>query len=557
MSSHHNSTPAQLCKLLVAIAFAALAIVAHPVAVAAQEGLAAPQVQTAPQVPTAPQGQGEQTGLDAATLNSFTGVFVGVSSNKVNSGKAHGEVLSFEPDRTSSNPLYTSFSGGPYDGEEILDIKGGDFGFHLGFLRHLSPAGRIGLEVNAGNNGPRGTLTLSGRAANNVLQTLASVNLDVGSYVSARLRLGVVFRRYFLYAHRGPAFAELNSGVAYYDQTSGRLTSVSRNSFNDFGHVSGWGLEYRIGESGSVRAEMTQYDFGAASHRYGGVVRDSSGNVTGSALDAFERAGFNFETITVGYNHHFLPTGSRPPAPAGQVQQTDYDGFYFGTHFSLVESGRLRGDFDRFYNSSQPATSLPADIFTDTTLPNADALLEGNDFGVQVGFLTKVDEVARFGIEFHVALDGPTGRHMSSMEHPNELFAMNGLTIDRDTVIDMSELVSIRGRAGVTNDRWLYYAHAGPVFADVGVRTQFGASGGTEFRSNQIRDSFRGSVRGLGIEYRLSRNASIRAEATRYSFGTRTINIEGFPQFPGHRLERLKLNRLSFDTFSVGYLLHF
>jgi outer membrane immunogenic protein len=80
-----------------------------------------------------------------------------------------------------------------------------------------------------------------------------------------------------------------------------------------------------------------------------------------------------------------------------------------------------------------------------------------------------------------------------------------------------SFLGSIRGRAGIAANNWLFYATGGAAFSQFKYRTFFTATGAdfaAPFNTSPV-----GWVAGAGVEYGLTPNWSIKGEYSYYGFG--------------------------------------
>jgi outer membrane immunogenic protein len=116
----------------------------------------------------------------------------------------------------------------------------------------------------------------------------------------------------------------------------------------------------------------------------------------------------------------------------------------------------------------------------------------------------------------------------------------------------LSDLPSLRGRAGIAVDNFLFYAtagvawaHAKYTFGDVGPVPDEGAA---TFKLNTT-----GAVFGGGVEYPLWHGALVRAEYLRYEFNHSTLipDVAALPNgSPGPNGVNFRLSDV--DTFKVG-----
>jgi opacity protein-like surface antigen len=143
-----------------------------------------------------------------------------------------------------------------------------------------------------------------------------------------------------------------------------------------------------------------------------------------------------------------------------------------------------------------------------------------------VGDLSFRDESLGQDLTFH---GGDSGGGLLGGFHAGYGWSMNsnlylGLESDIDFAEDIDYLGSVRGRLGYGGDRWLAYGTAGVAFGGgQGDFTVESASNGlTNYSRNRDKAGF---VGGVGLEYAISSNVTIGAEALWYGLGSDSHRI--------------------------------
>jgi outer membrane immunogenic protein len=143
--------------------------------------------------------------------------------------------------------------------------------------------------------------------------------------------------------------------------------------------------------------------------------------------------------------------------------------------------------------------------------------------GVHVGYNWQVSHFV-FGVEGDISAtdftSGPVGGN--------------------DRIVGMDWMATLRGRAGIAYNNWLFYGTAGVAWADLHAES----TAGPNFRSGS--ESEAGWVAGLGLERKFTDRMSGRVEWLHSEFET---NFD-FPTFEGD-------TDFSVDTVRIGISFHF
>ena len=143
--------------------------------------------------------------------------------------------------------------------------------------------------------------------------------------------------------------------------------------------------------------------------------------------------------------------------------------------------------------------------------------------GVHVGYNWQVNHFV-FGIEGDISAtdftSGPVGGN--------------------SRIVGMDWMASLRARAGIAHNNWLFYGTAGVAWADLHAES----TAGPNFRSGS--DTATGWVAGLGVERKFTERLSGRVEWLHSEFDT---NFD-FPTFGGD-------TDFSVDTVRIGISFHF
>lgn len=186
----------------------------------------------------------------------------------------------------------------------------------------------------------------------------------------------------------------------------------------------------------------------------------------------------------------------------------NWSGFYLGIHGGLGLGS----------NSSTAIT--PTGTFASgDKLGSSD--LDGALGGVQVGYNYQSGTMV-LGLEADLSASSLTGR-----DETRGTLNTTRITTSEATIGWMS---TVAGRVGFASGNWLLYGKAGWAWADFGAsawtRTGTNAAPGsgaviTVTEGGETRDGY---LLGLGAEYRVTRNWSVRAEYNFVDFGTDKVN---------------------------------
>lgn len=223
-----------------------------------------------------------------------------------------------------------------------------------------------------------------------------------------------------------------------------------------------------------------------------------------------------------------------------------WQGFYGGGHvgyaygfpntrFLTNEEGEAGTEIEKIFDVSpdgpNPVNGNPVYARDGEIAGPVDASIDGFAGGLHVGYNVQVSNVV-FGIEGDYDwgnLDG-TGRGQIA---PKDGALPVGSTLDTTpqslkVTNALDNLASIRGRLGFTSGALMLYGTGGVAWTDYdgsAVSPQGYDNPnqpGTQNESGTFRwsDSLVGWVAGGGLEYQISRNFSLRAEAIHYDFGS-------------------------------------
>jgi outer membrane immunogenic protein len=175
----------------------------------------------------------------------------------------------------------------------------------------------------------------------------------------------------------------------------------------------------------------------------------------------------------------------------------DWSGVYVGAHagYGWGNSSFLSDPDDDFDNDDFDGSAAFS--------PDPDGVLAG----IQVGYNWQVNNFV-LGVEADASWSGMDGDTSVTLQN-------GGYFLDADT--DVEWLASLRGRAGITWDRLLFYGTGGVAYArtDTNITSDFSGSVVSESDSgNHV-----GWVLGAGAEAMVTSNISVRLEYLHYEFG--------------------------------------
>jgi outer membrane immunogenic protein len=198
----------------------------------------------------------------------------------------------------------------------------------------------------------------------------------------------------------------------------------------------------------------------------------------------------------------------KAPLAAPPVAVYSWTGFYVG-----LNAGYGWGDSNVVYTPpGPPAGFLPIDVVAYRTGPTQGLNVDGFTGGGQAGYNYQISQFV-LGIEGDIGYLARQGNFSGTF--PGGYGPQN---------VNISGkggwLATIRGRVGVTFDRFLVYATGGAAFTDAGVNIgnffpspQFGARDASTSMNTRT-----GWAAGGGVEYAILQNWSIKVEYLRLQF---------------------------------------
>lgn len=116
-----------------------------------------------------------------------------------------------------------------------------------------------------------------------------------------------------------------------------------------------------------------------------------------------------------------------------------------------------------------------------------------------------------YGVEFDVTFSDLEGSKGYALDNVFDLAGATGSLSNH-----LNHLISVRGRLGFAQGDFLFYATGGVAFTDYRLKGSL-TDGVTTFAGSVSDDTF-GYVLGGGVDWKFSRNWSIRAEVLHYEF---------------------------------------
>lgn len=208
-------------------------------------------------------------------------------------------------------------------------------------------------------------------------------------------------------------------------------------------------------------------------------------------------------------------------APAIAAPLFTWTGFYAGINAGYTWSGSATG-YD--FRTTDPADL--ADIGLPRTLGNSTGGFTG---GAQAGYNVQTGNVV-VGLETDIQYLGGNNNGVFTFSQVDGADTAN-LRMSAESSVQW--LGTLRGRAGVTFDRALFYATGGLAYGGVKSSSSIAATavdGGVT--SNVLYAGSRNETRvgyavGAGMEYALMNNISVKAEYLHYDLGSTQYDVGG------------------------------
>lgn len=219
-----------------------------------------------------------------APPSSWTGFYLGLNGGGAFAGQSDPVALGFT-------------AGGPYSVTNTMETEGGFGGGQIGY-NWQNGGVVLGLETDIqwGDLSSSGTSHVTGGLANDFITN----KLDIDYFGTVRGRIGFAAERALIYATGGLAYG----GVAFSED---KQNIVDRDAYvtatNDAtltGYVVGGGVEYKLTNSWSVKAEYQYLDLGSISVTGPRVAYPGQPTATGNATSETD---VNFHTVRVGLNY--------------------------------------------------------------------------------------------------------------------------------------------------------------------------------------------------------------------------------------------------------------
>lgn len=384
----------------------------------------------------------------------------------------------------------------------------------------------LGLEADFGWSNLEDALSLAGSASVGGVP-IGSASGAVGSRLeylgTVRARVGyAVTDPWLVYLTGGWAHGSVKSfysaGIAGGPGIAGDVTKQMS------GWAAGLGTEYAITPDLSFRAEYLHVDLGSA-----GIAGGTIGPVT-AAL----RVAPSYDFVRAGINYRFGATASRTavaPAAYTAPRSFDWTGFHVG----------LNGGYGK------GANDYPIDATALGFAVTGKAGLDASGFlaGAQIGYDHKVTDRILLGLEADFDWADLNGRLGLAGAATN-----GGVPIGTAAAAIGSRLDyvgTVRGRIGWTvTDPWLIYATGGWAWggstSSAGIDIPGVFTGGV---SKKLTHN--GWAAGLGTEFAVARNLTVRAEYLHVDFGSGTLLTAAI----GGAAGRLRFDP-SYDLVRVG-----
>ncbi len=264
---------------------------------------------------------------------------------------------------------------------------------------------------------------------------------------------------------------------------------------------------------------------------FGHVGAGVAGLVLNSGWLGYARADYRFGdnlesfTVNAGLRYQYEPNAMPDGGSTYRGGTYNWTGLYAGAF-----SGGLWGDQTQFEFTGSMQETHPK--------------LQGHLSGGQVGFNYQVDRVV-LGIEADYGLSNARG----GKQCPS-------VASFYTCVGEINSLALFTGRIGIAHERALYYVKGGLALGE--VVSGYEQNGGGFIFSNPPTDKRTndqsGWAAGLGIEYALTNNWSVKGEWLHFDLGSETFNNDCFTTFGG-RCERK--SDTQGDIARVGVNYHF
>ncbi len=241
------------------------------------------------------------------------------------------------------------------------------------------------------------------------------------------------------------------------------------------------------------------------------------------------------------------PVYKAPPAP---VETFSWTGFYVG---ATVGGARTRAGTTMTTVNGTPPLYSPIDIPTLNAFGSPSMSQSNVIFGGRAGYNQQWGS-------FVLGLEGDISSFhfnpsVTAIGNPFTTFPRAG-TAQMTTSVSTSWLATVRGRAGLAVDHWLFYGTGGAAFSHVNYSNAYTAfsplGAGFDFEGVSAGQTRAGWTAGTGIEYAPNQHLVLSVEYLHVDLGTITANGLATTQFNGATATFNFSTKVTSDLVRVG-----
>jgi outer membrane immunogenic protein len=440
-----------------------------------------------------------------SAVNYWSGLYLGLSAG-VGGGTTDYPISATLPD---------TLDGVVASGKGHIDGSGWLAGAQIGYNWVLPNRILLGLEADISGSGIRNKLKLSGGADFDLDGDIGSgtaagqIGTDLDYLGTVRARLGyIVTDPWLVYATGGWAYGRTKStlGGSYAGEIGGDAGdgawSASKSTTHN-GWALGVGTEYAITPNFSFRAEYLHVDLGAKTV----FTYDDGDNVGTLKVDP------SYDIVRAGFNYRFGDFGPAPalePASLAAARGFNWTGLHAGLNAGY---GAMSNDYP---------IGVAYDDGDDSANVAAKAQMRGGGAlaGAQIGYDYVLNRML-LGLEADIAWSNVEGKLSIDGSALNNGTYLGSAVGEIGTKLDY--LGTLRARLGyVVTDPWMIYATGGWAYG----RTKSTASATIDpLFSGSVSKSLdmSGWAAGLGTEYAVTPNFTVRAEYLHVDLGSKTL----------------------------------
>jgi outer membrane immunogenic protein len=267
--------------------------------------------------------------------------------------------------------------------------------------------------------------------------------------------------------------------------------------------------------------------------------------------------------ILFGFGVLAVSAGGLLPASAQENAIAQWGGFYGGGHVGYAWStpnATTEGEVEKLYTLTPPVGSRSAvdAVLEDKQVPLS---FDGAVGGLHVGYN---QQFKNFVLGIEGAYDWTQGDNSASvtpeakLTNSSVINAINNgtTTLGDDARVNykgsMGDIASVRGRVGFSNTALLVYGTGGVAWTDYALNITADAAPGYADGAFRMSRNLTGWVAGGGVEYKLNRFLSLRAEILHYDFGSIEYSIENEGAFE----ELAGKHDINFNEAHIGLSYH-